>query len=792
MTRVFPSLSCLALALGVAGAPLHAAERIPLMAGWEFQPPDAAGRGQSDDWRPVALPHDWSIEQATDPAAASGGGGGYFPSGTARYRTTFNAPGEWRQQEVSIHFEGVYRNAEVWLNGTRVGDHAYGYTPFRFAITGHLRFDEPNELRVQVANEPQPNSRWYTGSGIYRPVWLEVRPLAHFAPDSIFATTRGLSAEEASVDVTATIANADRLNGGEHVEFLLLDPAGAEAARGVVELDELKAGATIRAASRLTVSGPLAWSPEAPRLYVLRASLRRGIATMEESEQLVGLRTVQWSSQRGFELNGRSMELFGGNVHHDHGPLGAAAYPEAELRKVQILRDAGFNAVRTAHNPPSEAFLDACDRLGLLVIDEAFDGWKIAKTDHDYARIFDASWEKDLRAMVLRDRNHPSVVMWSIGNEVYERGENEGIDRAHAMAAVIRQLDRSRPVTIGLNGLGETGDWTRLDGIFDGLDIAGYNYALERHAEDHRRRPNRVVYASESYQTDAFTSWKISNEHAYVIGDFVWSALDYLGEAGIGRVFPPDEEARAHWIGEHYPWHGAYSGDIDLIGSRKPISHYRNIVWNRGETLYAAVLEPTPDGRPWNLTKWSVPPALASWTWPGQEGRELTLDVYSRHPSVKVLLNGELIGEAPTTEAQAFKARFSIPYRPGRLEILGGSESFVLESAGPPAQLSLIETDSINLRGGRRLYFAVIEIQDANGTWHPTADRPIEFAVEGGGRILAVGSGDLTSTESYRENPRQSYQGRALAVVELDTPDRSSVMLRAEAEGLAPARIRVR
>lgn len=785
----------LLLAITVAtSAPAHAAERIPLAGGWEFHPggPAEPGGLRSLEWRAVGVPHDWSIELPTSPDASTAGGGGYFPAGTGWYRTTFEAAREWRGNDVSIHFEGVYRNAVVWLNGVRLGSHAYGYTPFRFSLTEHLRFDRPNEILVHVANEPQPNSRWYTGSGIYRPVWLEIRPPVHFEPESVFATTRMLSSDEAIVDVSAAIANAGGLAGGERVELTLIAPDDTEVANTIVELAVNDAAATAVVESRLAVGNPLEWTPDTPRLYTLRAALRRGTETLEQSEHQIGLRTLRWSAERGFELNGESVELFGGNVHHDHGPLGTAAWPEAEWRKVEILKKAGYNAVRTAHNPPSAAFLDACDRLGLLVIDEAFDGWKMRKVEHDYSRSFDENWEQDLRAMVLRDRNHPSVVMWSIGNEVYERGQDAGIERAHAMAAVIRQLDRSRPVTIGLNSLGATGDWTRLDAIFDALDVAGYNYELARHAEDHQRRPGRVVYAAESYPADAFESWKIVHEHAYVIGDFVWSALDYLGEAGIGRVFPPGEEARAHWIGEHYPWHGAATGDVDLIGARKPISHYRNIVWDRGETLYAAVLVPATGEGAWNLTRWAVPPALASWTWPGREGQELTLEVYSRHPSVRVVLNGELVSEAPTTRAEAFKARFAIPWQPGRLEVIGGSEVFVLQTAGAPARLHFVEPDGMNARGEGRLRFAVVEIQDAAGIRHPAADRPIRFRVDGGGRILAVGSADLTSTESYRDNPRRSYQGRALVVAELDTTGRGRIVLEAEAEGLEPARLRLR
>lgn len=779
---------------GLVSLASHAAERIPLVESWEFQgvaDPDLQQAALEDSaWRTVDLPHDWSIESATTQAAPTGGGGGYFPAGTAWYRKTFDAPAAWRGLDVAIYFEGVYRNAEVWLNGTRIGTHAYGYTPFRLPISEQLEFDAPNELLVRVANEPQPNSRWYTGSGIYRPVWLEVRPPVHFEPDSIFVTTRELGPDAATLGISATIANADELQGDEHAMFVLESPDGSEAARGSVPLVRPDGKSTQPVALQLRTGAPLAWSPEAPQLYTLTAMLRRGSETLQESRHAVGLRTLRWSSQHGLELNGRPIELLGGNVHHDHGLLGAAAYAEAEWRKARTLKDAGFNAVRTAHNPPSEAFLDAADHLGLLVIDEAFDGWRVAKTDHDYSEIFADNWERDLRAMVLRDRNHPSVVMWSIGNEVYERGSDDGVAAAHAMAAAVRQLDRSRPVTIGLNGLGEQGDWSRLDGIFDALDTAGYNYELARHDQDHARRPNRVIYSSESYQDEVFSNWQIAHEHPYVIGDFVWSAIDYLGEAGIGRVFPPNVEARPHWVGDHYPYHGAVCGDIDLIGSRKPISHYRNIVWNRGETLFAAVLDPAPGGRAWNLTKWSVPPALASWTWPGHEGRDLTLEVYSRHPAVRVLLDGALIGEAPTTQAEAFKATFKIPYRPGRLEIAGGNETFVLETAQAPARLRFLDGASLPMRDGQRIAFATVEIVDAQGVRHPAADRAIEFLVDGG-RILAVGSGDLTSTESYRANPRRSHQGRALVVVEA-SPGAGEIILRAEAPGLEAAVQRLR
>jgi len=780
--RVRPLMAALLLLAGTG----FAEERVPLNGDWAFVRADAAASAAPESgWRTVQVPHDWSIEHATSPAAASRGGGGYFETGTAWYRKRFDAPVEWADRDVSIHFDGVYRNATVWLNGAKIGEHAYGYTPFRLPASGPLRPGASNELLVRVANEPQPDSRWYSGSGIVRPVRLEVRPDTHVEPDSLFVSTRALGPDGATVNVSVTIANADRLGDGARVRFVMTDPDGREVAQASVEFTPAGEGKPTTVRTPLTVPAPRAWSPDSPTLYTLTAALLADDRTVETVRVPAGLRTLHWSAARGFELNGEPVELFGGSVHHDHGPLGAAAYADAERRKVRLLKQAGFNAVRTAHNPPSDAFLDAADELGLLVIDEAFDGWRIAKVPYDYSTLFDAHWEADLRAMILRDRRHPSVVMWSIGNEVYERGQASGIDIAHAMASVVRQLDTTRPVTIGLNGLGATGDWSRLDTIFDALDIAGYNYELARAPDDHDRRPNRVVYASESYQAEAFANWQLVHDHAYVIGDFVWSAIDYLGEAGIGRVFPGDEEARPHWVGEHYPYHGALSGDIDITGFRKPISHYRNIVWNKGETLYAAVQVPAPGSKPWNLTAWSVPPALSTWTWPGEEGSDLVLDVYSRHPLVRVTLDGEPIGVAPTAESEAFRTTFTVPYRPGRLEVRAGDETFVLETAGEAARLSVANRDELRTCAEQRLCFAIVEITDADGTWHPAADRPIRFSVEGG-RVLGVGSGDMASTESYRANPRRSYQGRSMLVFEPD-PSAQRIVIRAEADGLAPA-----
>ncbi len=424
----------------------------------------------------------------------------------------------------------------------------------------------------------------------------------------------------------------------------------------------------------------------------------------------------------------------------------------------------------------------------MLVIDEAFDGWARPKLPHDYSELFGKWWRRDLEAMVRRDRNHPSVVMWSLGNEVYERGTPEGTQLAGEMADLVRGLDDTRPVTAGINGMGESGVWTQLDPLFAALDVAGYNYERVRYSDDHARLPSRVMFGAESFPADAFASWAAVHDHPWVIGDFVWSALDYLGEAGIGQVFPPGEPAVPHWEGVHYPWHGAACGDVDLTGWRRPVSHYRNIVWDRGETLYAAVRQPAPDGDPWTLSKWSVPPSWPSWTWPGREGRPLQVDVSSRHPEVRVYLNGTRIGEKPTDEAHEHTASFAVPYAPGRLRAVGVRdgrevETVELVTAGPAARIRL-SPDRLQIHGdGQDLSFVVVEIVDREGRLRPDADVPVRYSIEGAGTLAAIGSGDLTTKEPYGANPRRAFHGRALVVVR-STREPGSITLRADAPGL--------
>ncbi len=776
-----------------------ARERVLLDAGWRFHPGDVetANAPAFDDssWRALDLPHDWSIELSPDPAESPAGGGGFFPAGIGWYRRAFDAPQTWEGREIVIEFEGVYRNAEVWINGEKLGRHAYGYTPFCFDLTPRIRPGARNVLAVRVDNSAQPNSRWYSGSGIYRHVWLEAREPVHLVRESIFITTARASGAVAEVRVEAAVRNAANAPARADLEIAWLDPDGAQlhASRATLEIG---AGAEAATTQTARFDAPKLWSPETPALYRAVFRARVGDRVTDTWETPFGIRTIAFSAERGFELNGRAIELAGGNVHHDNGPLGAAAFDRAEFRRVELLKAAGFNAIRTAHNPPSSAFLDACDQLGMLVMDEAFDGWASAKLKHDYSEDF-AGWaEKDVEAMVRRDRNHPSVVMWSIGNEVYERGNENGLRIARELAACIRKLDATRPVTAGINGLGANREWSDLDPLFATLDVAGYNYEMSRHADDHARVPDRVIVGTESFLSDTFDYWAAARDHPYVIGDFVWTAMDYLGEAGIGRATPPEAPATPHWEGVLFPWHGAVCGDIDLTGWRRPVSRYRNIVWDRGEKLHAAVLVPTDDGRPWNTDRWGTPPALPSWTWPGHEGQPLTVEVYSRFEYVRLHLNDGLIGGKPTTRAEQFKARFEVPYAPGALRIVGvdadgKTETLTMETAGAPARIELMADRDHARADGQDLVFVTAEITDEKGRRRFDAGHAIRYEVSGPAVIAGIGSADLTSRETYQANPRHAFQGRALVVLRAtDRP--GEVVLKAASEGLAEGVLRIR
>ena len=759
-----------------AASPGPLREKLLFDHDWKFFLGDPSGAESpgfdGGGWRALDLPHDWSIEGRIDPKNPMGGSGGFLPAGIGWYRRIFTVPPAWAGKRVGVEFEGVYMNAAVYINGHDLGTHPYGYTTFFHDLTPHLKAGANNVLAVRVDQSKHRNSRWYSGSGVYRHVWLHATGAVHVAPWGTFVTTPEVSAARTKVLVQTRIANESGKQSNLTLQTAIYRGSGAVAGRAnsnAAASAPGNPGDAIAVSQEITIDQPALWTPDSPNLYRAVTRVMQEGRAVDEVSTTFGIRSIECSADLGFVLNGKPLKMCGGCVHHDHAPLGASAFDRAEERRVQMLKESGFNAIRAAHNPPSPAFLDACDRLGMLVMDEAFDCWSKGKNPFDYSVSFQDWWQRDIDAMVLRDRNHPSVVTWNIGNEVPERGEPLGAREAKTIADYVRGLDGTRPITSALNFI--PGKWSDTDGYYSALDVAGYNYNLNNHAEDHKRVPSRVMACTESFPQSMFDYWSMVDESPYIIGDFVWTAIDYLGESGLGRWYYRDPKDKSpEGYGAPYPYHGADCGDLDICGNRKAIAHYRNIVWNRGEKLFLGVRQTPPEGKELRVTRWGVWPVYASWTWPGMEGKPLEVEIYSRGEAVRLYLDDKLVGEKPTTRTEKFKANFSVPYAPGVLKavaVQGGrtmAES-VLKTAGEPVQIRLT-ADRKSLRAdGQGLSFIAVEAVDAHGQPHPNADQPVTFSLQGPGTIAAVGNADLTSEEPYRGNQRRLFHGRGLVVV---------------------------
>ena len=805
---------CASVSSSAANAHSHRQE-LAADAGWKFflgDPSGAEAPSFADaSWRAVDLPHDWSIESKPDKDNPSAGGGGFFPNGVGWYRKTFHAPANWKGKLVSVEFDGVYRDATVYLNGHRLGTHPYGYTAFTFNLTPELNFSGTNVLAVRVDNSAQPNSRWYSGSGIYRHVRVVVTDPTHVAHWGVFVTTQEATDTSAKVSVRTRVSNESSAATRLILDTTLLDKAGNKigSAQSILNIE---AGKEDESAPEINVANPALWSPDSPSMYRAVSTVRQNGKVIDEVITPFGIRSLAWSAEKGLLLNGKPIKLTGGSVHHDNGPLGAAAFDRAEERRVELLKAAGMNAVRTAHNPPSSAFLDACDRLGLLVLDEPFDVWKAHKVKFDYAGDFDEWWKQDVSSMVLRDRNHPSIVIWGIGNEIPELEVDRGAALGKQLADQVRSLDNTRPLTLAFPGT--TTKPTAL-AVFSQLDITGYNYnILPTYKKDHEQLPSRMMLTTESWPQKAFPLWQVSHDNPYILGDLTWTAMDYLGESGIGawqygtpqqaamadcaavmmagtgmidQLFTqmangvdamanmtnnsdPNAKAMMDLFFHPYPWHAAICGDLDLTGFRKPQSYYRDIVWNGGDRVYATVRLPEPEGKKIIAIMWATYPTLPNWTWPGQEGKELQVEVYSGAEKVRLFLNDRLIGEKPTGREQEFKAVFSVPYAPGTLKAEGlrgdrvVAES-VLTTAGAASRLRVTADRTVVQANGEDLSFVTVEAVDAKGQPDLFADREVQFEVSGPGVIAAVGNGDGKDPDSYFGNQRKLYQGRALVVI---------------------------
>ena len=767
--------------------------------GWRFQRGGAQGAEGTDfddsKWRHLDLPHDWSIEDLPgkgtpfDPWAVSQVSGGFTVGGTGWYRKTFDVPGSQRGRRVLVQFDGVYMNAEVWLNGRRAGVHPYGYTSFWFDLTDKVNFGGRNVLAVKVKNEGE-NSRWYSGSGLYRHVWLKTLDPLHVAQWGTYVTTPEVTSSSAKVNLKTKVQNESDAAARVRLVTRILNPAGAEVAR---EEDDhnVEAQGSYEFEQEAAVRSPALWSPDTPALYTAVSEVYRERQLTDRVETRFGVRTISFDVTHGFRLNGRTLKLKGGCLHHDNGPLGARAYDRAEERRVELLKAAGYNALRMSHNPPSPAFLDACDRLGMLVIDEAFDTWREGKNPHDYHLFFDEWWQRDIESMLARDRNHPSIIMWSTGNEIPNRHRPEVARLSKTLADHIRKLEPTRPVTSAVNELRED-----KDPYFATLDISGYNYAAggdhlkkSLYELDHARVPGRIMYGAESYPLEAFDAWMNVLDHSYVVGDFVWTAFDYIGEASIGW--------RGYWQESNfYPWNLAYCGDIDICGWKRPQSFYRDALWKENQlSLFVRAPRPTfePNPKRQSWSKWHWHDVLADWNWKGYEGRPLDVDVYSSCAEVELFLNGKSLGRKDTNRSNQFTATWSVPYRPGTLKAVGYGKTprtaaahAELRTAAEPARLKLTADRPRVRADGQDLSYVTVEVVDARGVRHPRAENLVRFNVEGPGTLVGVGNANPVSTESYQQPQRKTWQGRALVVVKSGKQS-GRIILRATTQGLPPA-----
>jgi len=717
--------------------------------------------------------------------SANGGAQGYTEGGIGWYRKTFILPAAEQGSQIGITFEGVYMNSEVWLNGQKLGDHPYGYTSFYFDLTSLAHFGaQPNVLVVKV-NTSGRTSRWYSGSGIYRHVWLSITEPIHIAQWGIYITTPKVSADKAEVLVCTTLNNELSSTQNLTVESQIIGaPEYGKAAIAVAKSEFNGTSNELKTLEQtLTVSRPALWSPDHPTLYYLVSTVKLGKTVVDEVRTPFGIRSLSVDAERGFVLNGQPLKLHGGCIHQDNGCLGSCAYDRAEERKIELLKAAGFNAIRTAHNPPSPALLAACDRLGMLVLDEAFDCWEIGKNSDDYSQFFKDWWRRDLDSMILRDRNHPSVVLWSIGNEIPGQPTPEAAKIGTELVGRIRELDPTRPVTQAAYA-GETKNLL----LFTNLDVCGYNYMPGNYVPDHEAHPDRVMCGTESFPTACLDAWMPVLDHPYVIGDFVWTAFDYIGEAGLGHA---DSIQYPIGRGETLPFTRANCGDFNLCGFKMPASYYRDAVWNTGGKISCFVELLGKNGQASNVGGWNWAwyGERASWTWPGWEGKMVRAHIYSNAPRVRLTVNGRNLGEKTTDRATRYLATWDLPYEPGELIATAfdndGKEldHWVLRTAGKPASIRLTPDRPVLTADGQDLSFVNVEIADQQGVLDPNADASVRFRISGPGTIIGVCNGDPRSWESFQQPAIKTYHGRCLVVIKAGAKT-GKITLTAETSGL--------
>lgn len=772
--------------------------------------------GEETVKREVMIPHDAMISEKRTEDSAGGINTGWFEGYDYIYEKEFEIPDEYEKQEISFEFEGVYHNAEVYLNGEKAAYRPYGYTNFYIDADSYLKYGEKNQIRVIAHNADQPNSRWYSGAGIYRPVWMYVRPKQHILRNEI--RVRTLSVDPAVIEAEVNT------NAPGKVKLEVVADAGSD----VIIAAEIHTDGKLT--KQFEIPDAKLWSVNTPNLYRLRVTFaaeqengQNKCMETDQEEVIFGIRTLKWDKETGITINGERVILRGACIHHDNGVLGACCYPDAEARKIRILKENGYNAIRSAHNPCSKALLEACDRQGMLVMDEFVDVWYIHKTEYDYVNYFKEWWKQDLKDMVEKDFNHPSVLLYSIGNEVSETAQKKGIHLTKTMTEYLHRLDDSRPVSCGINiffnflssigfgvysdkkakkeaeqaektkgkkkkkavgsqffndlaglmgsGFMKTGATfygcdVKTRGAFANMDIAGYNYGIKRYQHDLKKYPERLILGSETFCDDAYTFWEMAKKNPRIVGDFVWAGMDYLGEVGVGsweyRDYAPEFNHGPGWI-------TAGSGRIDLTGKPLAEAGYTKTAFELTNRPVIAVRPVNHTGEKHSPSAWKMTNAIESWSWEGCEGKVAEVEVYARAARVDLFLNGKKVGS--NTLKNSCDTRFKVEYQPGMLETVvynqKGKEISrnTLYTAGKETELRAIAEEQSVQKD--HLAFIRLQYTDKNGTVKPLKRGILKVSVKGG-KLLGLGNACPYNEIGYCTNETDTYWGEALAVVQAD------------------------
>ena len=754
----------------------------------------------------IDLPHDYMIRTKRSADSPNGPGAGYYQAGNGLYEKYFSVPEQAGHMILDV--DGAYMCATVSLNRNQLVLHPHGYTPFLVDLSDRVVPGKLNKLTIETLSLPC-SMRWYSGGGIYRDIFLWTGGKVRVEPRDLFVTTERADAQEALLNCAYEISSD--VTGEAVVKTELLDAEGKRATYAVNTIC-ITEGEKTPLTAALYVTSPRCWNLEDPYLYTVHTEIVTDGEITDTADTKIGIRTFSMTPENGFVLNGKPIKMRGGCIHHDHGALGAAAYPAAEERKIRRLKDTGFNAVRTAHNPPSTALLEVCDRLGMIVMDEAFDMWNEKKNSYDYHLFFADHWARDIASMVLRERNHPCVYSYSTGNEIWERdGHSDGYAWVKKLADEIRKYDTTRPVTQAIPGnwiypkeydpeeykeifmegyedigTGElTSSWyPRMTGTMEALDIIGYNYRYDRYDEDHKNHPERVIWGSETHALTFYDGWAATMRNSNVIGDFVWTAYDNLGEAGAGQWRWARDGVMDHIEMGGYPWRTCFQGDLDLCGYRRPQSYFKETVWLGNTEPKLFTTHPEHYGEGLSGTGWHWHDVHDAWTFEDQYiGKPVRCEVYTDADEVEFILNGRVLGRAVPEKDIAY---FDVPYEKGVLETVAYKNGQAVgrsktETVGAAAKILLTPEKPAVMADGRDLCYIDITVADAEGRRHPFNYDVLTASVEGG-ELAGVFSADPCNEDDYTGDSCHAFEGRALLIVK--TKNAGTVKICVKGEGL--------